>query len=206
MGCHVAVLISGSGTNLQAVLDAEHAGKLGASVRLVISNKPDAYGLVRAQHAGVRALHLSTATEGSFDAVGQRMLDLFEEEKIDLIVLAGYLKLLHPDVVRSYRRRIINIHPALLPRFGGKGMYGINVHRAVLEAKEKVSGASIHFVDEIYDHGAVIAQRTAPVRVGDTPEQLQARVLEIEHQLLPETIARLASGEIPLGNGPQGRG
>ena len=203
-GCCVAVLVSGSGTNLQAILDAEHAGKLGATVRLVLSNKPDAFALERARNASVRAEHVSTATEGSVDAVGRKMLTLFAEEKIDLVVLAGYLKLLPSEVVRAYRRRIINIHPALLPKFGGKGMYGLNVHRAVLEAGEKVSGASIHFVDEIYDHGAVVAQRTVPVEDGDTPERLQARVLTIEHQLLPETIARLAAGEIPLGQMPEG--
>jgi len=199
MACNVAILVSGSGTNLQSILDAEHAGKLDATVRLVISNKAEAYGLERARRAGVRAVHVSAKTEGSFDSVAARMLQLFAEEQIHLIVLAGYLKLIHPDVVRKYRRRIINIHPALLPKFGGQGMYGLKVHRAVLAAQEKISGVSIHFVDEIYDHGSIIAQRTVPVEENDSPEDLQARVLKIEHQILPETISALARGQIPLG-------
>jgi phosphoribosylglycinamide formyltransferase-1 len=199
MSCNVAVLVSGSGTDLQSILDAEAAGTLNATVRLVISNKASAFGLERARKAGVRAEHVSQKTEGSFDGVAEEMLSLFAEEKIDLIVLAGYLKLVHPDIIRKYRRRIINIHPALLPKYGGKGMYGMKVHRAVLAAKDTVSGPTVHFVDEIYDHGTIIAQRSVPVKEDDTPEELQARVLEIEHQILPETIARLASGELPLG-------
>jgi len=199
MGCNVAVLVSGSGTNLQAILDAERARKLDAVVRLVISNKADAYGLQRARKAGVRALHVSTKTEGSFDGVAKKMLQLFAEEQIDLIVLAGYLKLIHPEVVRKYSRRIVNIHPALLPKFGGKGMYGLKVHEAVLAANEKVSGVSVHFVDEVYDRGPVVAQRTVPVFAGDSPEDLQARVLVVEHRILPETISALACGQIPLG-------
>jgi phosphoribosylglycinamide formyltransferase-1 len=204
MRCNVAVLVSGSGTNLQAILDAERTGNLGgAKVRLVLANKADAYGLERARMAGVRAEHVSVKTEGSFDGVAARMLQLFAEEEIDLIVLAGYLKLVHPEVVKKYHRRIINIHPALLPKFGGTGMYGLKVHKAVLEAGEKFSGPSVHFVDEIFDHGTVIAQRKVPVDAGDTPESLQARVLVLEHQILPETIRKLAGGEIPLGDKQQ---
>lgn len=199
MSCHVAVLASGSGTDLQSILDAEAAGTLHATVRLVISNKVSAFALERARKAGVHTEHVSVKTEGTFDAVAEKMLSLFVEEKIDLIVLAGYLKLVHPDIVKKYHRRIINIHPALLPKYGGKGMYGLKVHQAVLAAEDTVSGATVHFVDEIYDHGTILAQRTVPVRADDTPESLQERVLEIEHQILPETVARLASGELPLG-------
>lgn len=199
MGCNVAVLASGSGTDLQSILDAEAAGALRATVRIVISNKSSAFALERARKANKRAVHVSVKTEGSEEAVAERLLSLFAEEHIDLIVLAGYLKLIHPQIIRKYRRRIINIHPALLPKFGGKGMYGMKVHRAVLAAGETVSGPTVHFVDEIYDHGTIIAQRTVPVLLADTPEQLQARVLAVEHQILPETVARLASGELPLG-------
>jgi phosphoribosylglycinamide formyltransferase-1 len=199
MGCNIAVLASGSGTDLQSILDAEAGGTLHATVRLVISNKSSAYALERARKAGKRAVHVSAKTEGSEDAVAERFLSLFAEEHIDLVVLAGYLKLVPPEVIRKFRRRIINIHPALLPKYGGKGMYGMKVHQAVLAAGETVSGPTIHFVDEIYDHGAIIAQRTVPVLPGDTPEQLQARVLAVEHQILPETVARLASGLLPLG-------
>ncbi len=199
MSCNVAVLASGSGTDLQSILDAEAAGTLKAEVKLVISNKATAYALERAQKAGKRTVHVSLKTEGSSDAVAHKLLALFAEEDIDLVVLAGYLKLIHPDVVRKYRRRIINIHPALLPQYGGKGMYGMKVHRAVLAAGEKESGPTVHFVDEIYDHGTILAQRTVPVLEDDTPEDLQARVLAVEHQILAETVARLASGELPLG-------
>ncbi len=200
MGCRVAVLVSGSGSNLQSILDAEHAGKLGgATVKVVIANKADVYGLERARKAGVRTEHVSVRTEGSPEGVAERMLALFAEEQIELIVLAGYLKLIDTGVVRKFHRRIINIHPALLPKFGGKGMYGMKVHRAVLAAGEKESGPSVHFVDELFDHGPVIAQRRVPVLADDTPEALQARVLAVEHQLLPETIRALAEGKIPLG-------
>jgi len=200
MACNVAVLVSGSGTNLQAILDAERAGKLGgATVRLVIANKAKAYGLERARLAGVRAEHVSIKTEGSAIAQSNKMLALFSEEAIELIALAGYLKLVHPEVVKKFRRRIINVHPALLPKFGGEGMYGMKVHEAVLAAREKYSGPSVHFVDEIFDHGPVIAQERVPVEEDDTPESLQARVLAVEHRILPETIRKLAIGEIRLG-------
>jgi len=200
MACNVAVLVSGSGTNLQAILDAERAGKLGgATVRLVIANKAKAYGLERARLAGVRAEHVSIRTEGSAIAQSNKMLALFSEEAIELIALAGYLKLVHPEVVKKFRRRIINVHPALLPKFGGEGMYGMKVHEAVLAAREKYSGPSVHFVDEIFDHGPVIAQERVPVEEDDTPESLQARVLAVEHRILPETIRKLAIGEIRLG-------
>ncbi len=199
MACNVAALVSGSGTDLQSILDAEKDGRLSAQVRVVISNKANAYGLERARQAEIRTEHISIKTEGSYDAVGERMLEVFREEQIDLIVLAGYLKLVHPMVIEAYERRIINIHPALLPKFGGKGMYGMRVHEAVIAAGENVSGPTIHFVDEIFDHGEIIAQRKVPVLPDDTPEKLQQRVLEEEHRLLPETVARLARGEIPLG-------
>ncbi len=199
MACSVAVLVSGSGTDLQSILDAQRAGSIEADVRVVISNKASAYGLERAREAGIRTEHISVKTEGSFDAVGERMLDVFEEEDIDLIVLAGYLKLVHPDIIHTYERCIINIHPALLPKFGGKGMYGMRVHEAVLAAGETVSGPTIHFVDEIFDHGEIIAQRTVPVLPDDTPETLQRRVLAEEHKLLPDIVGKLACGEIPLG-------
>jgi len=200
MACNVAVLVSGSGTNLQAILDTERAGKLGgATVRLVIANKAKAYGLERARIAGVRAEHVSVKTEGSPIALANKMLELFSKEAVELIVLAGYLKLVHPNVVKKFHRRIINIHPALLPKFGGEGMYGMKVHEAVLAAREKYSGPSVHFVDEIFDNGPVIAQEKVPVREDDTPESLQARVLAVEHRILPETIRKLATGEIRLG-------
>lgn len=199
MPCKLAVLLSGSGTNLQSILDAERAGSLHAAVSLVIANKAGAFGLERARRAGVPTHHISIKTEGSFDGVGEKMLEVFERAQIDLVVLAGYLKLLHPDVVRRYLRRIINIHPALLPKFGGPRMYGQKVHQAVIAAGETESGASVHFVDEIYDHGEIIAQRRVPVQPDDTAEVLQARVLTIEHQLLPETIRALATGKIPWG-------
>jgi phosphoribosylglycinamide formyltransferase-1 len=199
MGCNVAVLVSGGGTDLQSILDAQQQNSYPARVRVVISNKASAYGLERARLAGIRTEHISVKTEGSFDGVGRRMVEVFEEEQTELIVLAGYLKLVHPAIIRAYNHRIINIHPALLPKYGGKGMYGMKVHEAVIAAGETVSGPTVHFVDEVFDHGEIIAQRTVPVLSDDTPETLQRRVLEEEHRLLPEVVGKLAGGEIPLG-------
>jgi len=191
-------MCSGSGTNLQALLDAEQAGKLGAEVALVVSNRSKAYALERAVAAGKDAVHLSPSAFDSPDAYAETLLGLLEKYGIDLICLAGYLKMLPGDVVRAYGGRIINIHPALLPEFGGPGMYGRFVHEAVLAAGKSESGASVHFVNERYDEGPVIAQMRVPVRPDDTPETLAARVLEVEHRLYPKVVAALASKRVRL--------
>jgi folate-dependent phosphoribosylglycinamide formyltransferase PurN len=156
---------------------------------LVASDRPDAPALKRALRRGVEA-----AVVDPVDAAG--LLDILERARVDWIVLAGYLKRVPVEVVRRYRNRILNVHPALLPAHGGKGMYGARVHAAVLEAGEKVSGASVHLVDEEYDRGPVVARGEVPVEPGDTPATLAARVLEVEHRLLPAVVIAAAEGRI----------
>ena len=179
----VAVLVSGGGTNLQALLDALHDSPI-ARVARVISNRPDAGALERARRAGVPTTVLRDAND---PAELQSAL-----AGAQLVVLAGYLKLVHSSVVARFRGRMINIHPALLPAFGGPGMYGRRVHEAVLASGAKESGATVHFVDEAFDRGAIIAQEKVPVQKGDTAETLAARVLEAEHRLLPKVVLDLA--------------
>ena len=192
---NVVVFGSGRGTNFKAVLDAIADGSIPlARISLVISNNATAGILDIARSGNIPALHISQKqfeTEETFVAA---LLETLRSHGTDLVVLAGYMKRLPPPVVHAYRNRIINIHPALLPKFGGHGMYGIHVHEAVLAAHETVSGATVHLVDEEYDRGPVLLQRTVPVLPEDTPETLAARVLVAEHQLLPDAI-RLFSEE-----------
>jgi len=189
-------LASHGGSNLQAILDACRTGRLDAVPRVVISNNSQAMALERARRAEVPAYHVSGRTHpGGEDAEILRLLRL---HGVDTVVLAGYMKKLGPAMLRAYRGRILNIHPALLPKFGGPGMYGGRVHAAVLAAGERVSGVTVHLVDERYDQGPVLAQRQVPVEEGDSPETLAARVLIQEHRLYAETLQRIAAGEIRL--------
>lgn len=200
----LAVMVSGSGSNLQAIIDRFHREDKDTrtvSVVLVISDREGAYGLERARNAGIDTIVIAPSDYSGSDAFGEKLIETYKRYEIEYIVLAGYLKMIPANVVKCYRNRIINIHPALLPLFGGKGMYGIRVHRAVLESGMKVSGATIHFVDEIYDHGPIIAQRTVPVYSDDTPESLAARVLEVEHRLLPDAIELIASESVSIEEG-----
>jgi len=185
----VAVLASGGGTNLQALLDALRDSPLARVVR-VITNRPDAGALERARAGGVAA----TVLRDPGDAV--ELLAALAAHA-DLVVLAGYLKLVPPAVVARFRWRMINIHPALLPAHGGPGMYGNRVHAAVLTSGATESGATVHYVDEQYDRGPIIAQQRVPVRPGDTAETLAARVLEVEHRLLPLVVLELARRGLP---------
>jgi phosphoribosylglycinamide formyltransferase-1 len=194
MTTRIGVLASGGGSNLQALLD--HMAALGdaaaGAVVLVISDRSSAGALERARAAGIDARHIGK------DAPANALAAALVEHRIDLVVLAGYLRLVPADVTRAYRGRIVNIHPALLPAFGGPGMYGAHVHRAVLAHGCTVSGPTVHFVDEVYDRGAIIAQHPVPVRRDDTPESLAARVLTAEHQLYPAVIAALCAGTVTL--------
>ena len=179
----VAVLVSGSGSNLQALLDALRPGGP-AHVVQVISSRPGAGALERARKAGVPTTVLADTQDA-----GELLAALRDT---DLAVLAGYLQRIPPAVVARFRLRLINIHPALLPAFGGPGMYGRRVHEAVLASGAPISGATVHYVDEEYDRGPIIAQWPVPVRAGDTPESLAVRVLEVEHRLLPRVVLELA--------------
>jgi len=184
----IAVLASGRGSNLEALF-AAFADRSDAAIVLVASDRADAEALGRARSRGVAAAVVVPDGE-------RAMIELLEDARIDWIVLAGYLKRVPPGVVRRWRNRILNVHPALLPAHGGRGMYGERVHRAVLAAGESRSGASVHLVDEEYDRGPVVARAEVPVLADDTPASLAARVLEVEHRLLPEVVVAAAEGRL----------
>ena len=185
----VGVMVSGGGTNLQAILDAIDSGKItNAKVEVVISNNPGAYALERARNHGIEAVCISPKSFENRAAFNEAFLKKTDEYNLDLIVLAGFLVTIPEEMIRKYRNKIINIHPALIPAFCGPGMYGHHVHEAVLAYGAKISGATTHFVDEQVDHGGVIMQKSVPVLEGDTPETLAARVLTVEHEILPESV------------------
>ena len=184
---NIAVLVSGGGTNLQSIIDAVEAGKINGQIKLVISNKEGAYGLERAKKHNIRAV---------FEKDEQAIIDIMKENKIDLVVLAGFLKILSPNFTKAFENRIINIHPSLIPSFCGKGYYGLKVHEAAIEYGVKVSGATVHFVDENADTGPIIRQDTVEVFAGDSPQDLQQRVLKIEHKILSQVVADYCDGKI----------
>lgn len=189
----LAVLVSGGGTNLQALLDAQKRGVIDhGRIELVIADRPGAYALERAAAAGVPACLVDKKAAGGQQEFESQLLDLLEKEHIDLIVLAGFLSILSPDFTRRYEKRILNIHPALIPAFSGPGFYGLKVHEAALKRGVKISGATVHFVNEIADGGEIIAQQAVPVLPGDTPQTLQQRIMEqAEWQLLPRAVEQV---------------
>jgi phosphoribosylglycinamide formyltransferase 1 len=190
----LALFASGGGTNLQALLDHFNATESGlARVELVVASRAGIGALARATRAGVSARTIDPTLLGT-EATLAETLAALTAHRIDFIVLAGYLKLIHPSLVDRYHGRMVNIHPALLPAFGGAGMYGLRVHEAVLASGARVSGATVHLVGERYDEGSIIAQWPVPVLAGDTPELLAARVLRVEHLLLPAAIEGLIAG------------
>jgi len=188
----VAVFISGGGTNLQSLIDSSQAEGFPAEIAFVLSSNEDAYGLERARKHSIPTGVIRRKDFESSDEFSNAIMDALEAHRIDVICLAGYMKLIPAKVIRHFRDRILNIHPALLPKFGGKGMYGMRVHGAVIAAGETESGPTAHLVDEIYDHGDIVMQMRVPVLPGDTPEDLQKRVLEAEHKLYPEALRALA--------------
>ena len=183
---------------MQAVIDACHNGRLRAKPCVVISNNSHAEALARARQEGVPAYHVSSKTHPAPEQVDAEILRLLVRHEVELVILAGYLRKLGPRTLRRYQNRIVNIHPALLPKFGGQGMYGAAVHEAVLAAGEKDTGVTIHLVDAEYDHGATLAQCRVPVLTGDTVVSLARRVLEREHGFLLETLERIIDGELAL--------
>jgi phosphoribosylglycinamide formyltransferase-1 len=201
---NIAVLASGEGTTLQAVLDACAHGRLAARVGVVISNNADSGALRRARAAGVPTRHLSAASAGGPRMLDQALSEVLGEYASDWVLLAGYMKHLGPATLARFAGRIINTHPALLPEFGGQGMFGLNVHRAVLAAGRRTSGASVHWVDENYDTGALIAQVRVPVESADSAQSLAQRVQAAERELVIEVLAAAASGRLkpPLHSQP----
>ena len=191
----IAVLVSGGGTNLQALIDAQTAGKLrSGEIVLVVSSKPDVYALERAANAGIPAAVASRKLLKTQAAFEETLLELLNESHIELIVLAGFLSILSEDFVKRYPNRIVNVHPSLIPSFCGDGFYGLRVHEAALARGVKVTGATVHFVNEITDGGEIILQKAVSVKKGDTPETLQRRVMEeAEWKILPEAVEQVAA-------------
>ena len=182
---------------MQAIIDACTQGRLDATACVVISNNSESMALQRARKAGIPGYHISAATHPGTEE-DREILRVLRRHDVDTVILAGYMKRIGPQTLAAYLGRILNIHPALLPKFGGRGMYGKRVHEAVLNSGERVTGVTVHVVDDLYDHGRILAQRDVPVREGDTADSLAERVLQEEHRLYPETLRRIAAGEIVL--------
>jgi len=194
----IAVLVSGGGSNLQAIIDGVKDGSLDCEIKYVIADSEKAYGLERARVNGIEAI--------SFDRkeykreISNKILDLIKN-KVDLIVLAGYLSILDGEILKEFRNRIINIHPSLIPSFCGGGMYGIKVHEAAIKKGVKYSGCTVHFVNEEVDGGEILLQKVVPVLQEDTPKELQERILVEEHRILPEAIKLISEGKVKIENG-----
>jgi len=199
----LAVMVSGGGTNLQALIDAADSGSIrNVQIGVVISNKKDAYALERAKKHGIKSCCISPKDFADREAFGRALVDVLDKEQVDLVVLAGYLVILPEVLIWKYKNRIINIHPSLIPSFCGIGYYGLRVHEGVLARGVKVTGATVHFVDEGTDTGPIILQKAVEVRQDDTPESLQRRVMEeAEWKILPRAVNLIANGRVSITDG-----
>ena len=197
---NIAVLVSGGGTNLQALIDAEKAGKIkNGRISLVVASRPGVYALERAANAGIEGVVLARKGFADVDAYSEALENLLKEKKTDLIVLAGFMTITNEKFTKAFENKIINVHPALIPSFCGKGFYGLHVHEAALARGVKLSGATVHFVNEVCDGGPIILQKAVPVEPGDTPETLQLRIMEqAEWQLLPEAVSLFCEGRLQV--------
>ncbi len=198
MPLRCAVFASGGGTNFQALLDRKRAGDLHVDFVLFIGNNSGAAAFERARKNDIPVIHCAPSHFASEEAYSEKLLGILHEHRVELIVLAGYMKKLPSELVREYRHRIVNIHPGLLPAFGGKGIYGSHVHEAVIAYGAKVTGVTVHFVDNEYDHGPVILQRTVEVLDTDDPHTLAGRVLKVEHASYWQAIEAIAQGKIKV--------
>lgn len=194
----IGVLISGGGTNLQAIIDNINSGNIKGEISLIISNRKDAYGLIRGEMAGLDTMYINPKSFASEEDYNLALLQEFKSRNVDLVVLAGYLKVLSKSFVENFSNRIINIHPSLIPSFCGKNYYGTRVHEKVLEYGVKYTGATVHFVDEGTDTGPIILQEIVKVNSDDTVESLQKRVLEVEHKILAEAISLLCDNKLKI--------
>lgn len=196
----VGVLVSGGGTNLQAMIDQIESGKLlNVKIVTVVSNRKNVYALERAVKANIDTNYISRISYDSSKDFNQALIEYFNEMKVDLVVMAGYLVVLGDNFIKAYRNRIINIHPSLIPAFSGDGFYGIKVHEAALKRGVKISGATVHFVDEGTDTGPIIGQKTVVVKSDDTPKSLQKRIMEeVEWELLPMVVGQIADDKIKV--------
>lgn len=192
----IGVLISGGGTNLQALIDNIEKGLINGEIVVVISDKKGVYGLERARKHGIRAIEIDKRDYADKNVFMKAIIKELENHDVELVVLAGFLSILSQDFIERYRNRIMNIHPSLIPAFCGKGYYGQRVHKAVLEYGAKISGATVHFVDEGADTGPIILQEAVNVEEDDTPESLAARVLNVEHKLLPQAVKLYCEGKL----------
>ena len=200
---NIAVLVSGGGTNLQALIDAEKRGEIvGGKITCVIASNPEAYALERAKRNGIATRVLVRKEYADVHEYSKAMLDALNEEKADLVVYAGFMTILDETLCRAYPNKMINVHPALIPSFCGKGFYGLHVHEAALEKGVKVTGATVHFVTEVCDGGPIILQDNVPVLNGDTPEILQRRVMEnVEWKILPKAVSLFCQDKITVMDG-----
>ncbi len=195
---NIAVFASGRGSNFRAILNAVQQGQLSANVTLLLSNKADAGAFEIARAQNIPAVHLSQQQFSDEEAFATKVLDVLSGHHVDFIALAGYLKRIPSRVVRQFRNRIVNVHPALLPAFGGDGMYGHHVHEAVIRYGAKISGATVHLVDEEYDHGPIVMQQSLEVSSDDTAESLASKVLRIEHEILPKALQAFAQNKVRI--------
>ena len=198
----IAVLVSGGGTNLQALIDAQHAGKLGnGEIALVLSSKPDVYALERAKNNGIPSVVVARKEYADIAAYSKALTDTLVDAKIDLVVLAGFLTIFDEQVYKAFTNKILNVHPALIPSFCGKGFYGLHVHEAALEKGVKLSGATVHIVTPECDAGPIVLQKAVEVKQDDTPETLQRRIMEeAEWKILPEAVRLFCDGLITVEN------
>jgi len=195
---NIAFFASHGGSNFQAIVEAIRNENIAAKPVLLISNNSDAYALERAKSLGVKPIHISSAQYDSAAEFQSALLGVLDEHNIDLVVLAGYMRMIPKMMIEKYHNRILNIHPALLPKYGGKGMYGMNVHQAVHEAGDTESGATVHLVNEKYDEGKILKQGKVAISNDDTPEDIARKVLEVEHRIYAETIKEIVEGSIEL--------
>lgn len=194
----IGVLISGGGTNLQALIDNINEGNIDGKIELIVSNKKDAYGLIRGKLAGIETLYLDPKVYATSEEYNLKLIEEFIKRQIDLVVLAGYLKILSEDFIKTFKNRIINIHPSLIPSFCGDGYYGERVHQAVLDYGCKYTGATVHFVDEGTDTGPIILQEVVKVEEDDDVDTLKEKVLKIEHKLLCQAVRLFCQDRIIL--------
>lgn len=193
---NIGVLISGGGTNLQSIIDNTQNGKIKGKIKLIISNREEAYGLTRGRNAGIESIYLNSKDFKNEREYNERLMELFKEKEIDLIILAGYLRVLSKEFIEAFQEKIINIHPSLIPSFCGKGYYGKKVHEEVIKSGVKITGASVHFVDEGTDTGPIILQDIVYVDPQDTVDTLQKKVLEVEHKLLGKAVEFFCEGRL----------
>ncbi len=193
-----AVFASGGGTDFQSLIDAVADGRINAEICRLIAGKPDIYAIERAKQAGIPVTVVKKGDYANAELFDEALLDALKSAAADFAVLAGYLSIIGPKTIAAYKNRIINVHPALIPSFCGMGYYGGRVHTAVVDSGVKLSGATIHFVDEVADHGPIIMQEAVPIMFEDTPEDVAARVLKLEHDMLPRAVALMAEDRLSV--------